>query len=141
MATETILEPTTLAIEGMTCSSCVNAVEKALNNMEGVRATINFATETAHVMAPVDMDVKELIKTVEKAGYKASLLRDAQAVTLHSKKSARALFFAFIFFSGFNEATEHLGLQLNLLVRNLLQSGPYIFILQFFIKIKPTDYY
>jgi Cu+-exporting ATPase len=97
MATETILEPTTLAIEGMTCSSCVNAVEKALNNMEGVRATINFATETAHVMAPADIDIKELIKTVEKAGYKASLLRDAQAVTLHSKKSARALFFAFIF--------------------------------------------
>ena len=97
MATEAILEPTTLAIEGMTCSSCVNAVEKALNNMEGVRATINFATETAHVMAPADMDIKELIKTVEKAGYKASLLQDAQAVTLHSKKSARALFFAFIF--------------------------------------------
>ena len=97
MATELILEPTTLAIEGMTCSSCVNAVEKALNNMEGVRATINFATETAHVMAPADMDIKELIKTVEKAGYKASLLQDAQAVTLHSKKSARALFFAFIF--------------------------------------------
>ena len=97
MATETILEPTTLAIEGMTCSSCVNAVEKALNNMDGVRATINFATETAHVLAPADMDFKELIKTVEKAGYKASLLQDAQAVTLHSKKSARALFFAFIF--------------------------------------------
>jgi Cu+-exporting ATPase len=97
MATEVILEPTTLAIEGMTCSSCVNAVEKALNNMEGVRATINFATETAHVMAPADIDIKELIKTVEKAGYKASLLQDAQAVTLHSKKSARALFFAFIF--------------------------------------------
>ena len=97
MATEAILEPTTLAIEGMTCSSCVNAVEKALNNMEGVRATINFATETAHVMAPADMDIKELIKTVEKAGYKASLLQDSQSVTLHSKKSARALFFAFIF--------------------------------------------
>jgi len=97
MATETILEPTTLAIEGMTCSSCVNAVEKALNNMDGVRATINFATETAHVLAPADMNVKELIKIVEKAGYKASLLQDAQAVTLHSKKSARALFFAFIF--------------------------------------------
>ena len=97
MATEAILEPTTLSIEGMTCSSCVNAVEKALNNIDGVRATINFATETAHVMAPADMDIKELIKTVEKAGYKAILLHDAQAVTLHSKKSARALFFAFIF--------------------------------------------
>jgi Cu+-exporting ATPase len=97
MATEAILEPTTLAIEGMTCSSCVNTVEKALNKMDGVRATINFATETAHVLAPADMDIKELIKAVEKAGYRASLLQDAQAVTLHSKKSARALFFAFIF--------------------------------------------
>jgi P-type Cu+ transporter len=97
MVTEEILEPTTLAIEGMTCSSCVNTVEKALNKMDGVRATINFATETAHVLAPADVDIKELIKAVEKAGYKASLLQDAQAVTLHSKKSARALFFAFIF--------------------------------------------
>lgn len=97
MATEIILEPTTLAIEGMTCSSCVNTVEKALNGLNGVRASINFATETAHIMAPADMDVRELIQTVEKAGYKASLVQDAQSVTLHSKKSARALFFAFIF--------------------------------------------
>ena len=91
------LVATTYSVTGMTCSSCVNAVEKALNNMDGVRASINFATETAHILAPADMDVKELIKTVEKAGYKATLLQDAQSVTLHSKKSARALFFAFIF--------------------------------------------
>ena len=91
------LEPVTLSIQGMTCSSCVNAVEKALNKVEGVSATINFATETAHVLAPADMDAKDLIKVVEKAGYSASLLVDAQSVTLHSKKSARAFFFAFIF--------------------------------------------
>lgn len=93
----TVLEPTTLSIEGMTCSSCVNTVEKALNAVDGVSATINFATETAHILAPADIDVKELVKVVEKAGYKASLLADGQAVTLHSKKSAKALFFAFIF--------------------------------------------
>ena len=92
-----LLEPVTLSIQGMTCSSCVNAVEKALNKVEGVSATINFATETAHVLAPADMDAKDLIKVVEKAGYSASLLVDAQSVTLHSKKSARAFFFAFIF--------------------------------------------
>ena len=96
-AMSTVLEPTTLSIDGMTCSSCVNTVEKALNAVEGVSATVNFATETAHILAPADMDAKELIKTVEKAGYKASLLQDGQAVTLHNKKSARALFFAFIF--------------------------------------------
>ena len=97
MATDLVLEPTTLAIEGMTCSSCVNSVEKALNGVSGVRASINFATETAHILAPADVSVKDLIKTVEKAGYKASLLQDSQSVTLHSKKSAKALFFAFIF--------------------------------------------
>jgi Cu+-exporting ATPase len=43
------------------------------------------------------MDPKDLIKIVEKAGYSATLLVDAQSVTLHSKKSARAFFFAFIF--------------------------------------------
>jgi Cu+-exporting ATPase len=81
----------------MTCSSCVNSVEKALNKVEGVSATINFATETAHILAPADMNPKDLIKVVEKAGYEASLLVDATSVTLHSKKSARAFFFAFIF--------------------------------------------
>ena len=92
-----LLEPVTLSVQGMTCSSCVNSVEKALNKVEGVSATINFATETAHILAPADMNPKDLIKVVEKAGYSASLLVDAQSVTLHSKKSARALFFAFIF--------------------------------------------
>ena len=67
-----VLEPTTLSIEGMTCSSCVNTVEKALNAVEGVSASINFATETAHILAPADMDVKELVKIVEKAGYKVT---------------------------------------------------------------------
>ena len=93
----TVLEPTTLSIEGMTCSSCVNTVEKALNAVDGVSATINFATETAHILAPADIDVKNLVKVVEKAGYKAALLADGQSITLHSKKSARAVFFAFIF--------------------------------------------
>jgi len=92
-----LLEPVTLSVQGMTCSSCVNSVEKALNKVDGVSATINFATETAHILAPADMNPKDLIKIVEKAGYSASLLVDAQSVTLHSKKSARAFLFAFIF--------------------------------------------
>ena len=92
-----LLEPITLSVQGMTCSSCVNSVENALNKVEGVSATINFATETAHILAPADMSPKELIKIVEKAGYEASLLVDSNSVTLHSKKSARAFFFAFIF--------------------------------------------
>ena len=93
----TVLEPVTLSIEGMTCSSCVNTVEKALNAVEGVSASVNFATETAHILSPAEMDIKALVKIVEKAGYKATLLQDGQSMTLHNKKSARALFFAFIF--------------------------------------------
>lgn len=93
----TPLEPTTLSVQGMTCSSCVNSVEKALNGVDGVSATINFATETAHILAPAEITAKELIKIVEKAGYSAAVLADGQSVTLHSKKSARAFFFAFIF--------------------------------------------
>ena len=93
----TPLESTTLSIEGMTCSSCVNTVEKALNSIEGVSATVNLATETAHILAPAEMDAKGFIKIVEKAGYSAKLITDAQSMTLHSKKSARALFFASIF--------------------------------------------
>ena len=91
------LEPTTLSLEGMTCSSCVNTVEKALNSVEGVRATVNFATETAHILAPAEMNAKEFIRIVEKAGYSAKLITDSQSITLHSKKSVRALFFASIF--------------------------------------------
>ncbi len=92
-----VLEPTTLLIEGMTCSSCVNTVENSLNSIDGVSATVNFATQTAHILAVADLDVQALIRAVEKAGYKAELLGDNQSVTLHSKKSARALIFALIF--------------------------------------------
>jgi Cu+-exporting ATPase len=74
-----LLEPTTLSVQGMTCSSCVNSVEKALNSVDGVSATINFATETAHILAPAEISAKELIKIVEKAGYSASVLADGTA--------------------------------------------------------------
>ncbi len=92
-----LLEPTTLSIQGMTCSSCVNTVERALNSIEGVTATVNFATETAHIMAPAEISEKELIKAVKGTGYEASALDGTTQIALHSKKSSRALFFAFIF--------------------------------------------
>ncbi|MER8231867.1 heavy metal translocating P-type ATPase [Streptomyces sp. NPDC094049] len=68
MTTSTTTE---LTIGGMTCASCAARVEKKLNRMDGVTATVNYATEKAHVEHPPDIGVDELIATVEKTGYTA----------------------------------------------------------------------
>ncbi|MFI6436895.1 heavy metal translocating P-type ATPase [Streptomyces sp. NPDC050759] len=60
-----------LSIGGMTCASCAARVEKKLNRMDGVSATVNFATEKAKVAYPDGIDVADLIATVEKTGYTA----------------------------------------------------------------------
>lgn len=65
-----------LAISGMTCSSCAARVEKKLNRLPGVTATVNFATETAHASISSDVGLEQLIATVEKTGYGASVKRD-----------------------------------------------------------------
>ncbi|MGW2127645.1 heavy metal translocating P-type ATPase [Streptomyces coelicoflavus] len=60
-----------LAIGGMTCASCAARIEKKLNRMEGVTATVNYATEKAKVSHAADVSVPELIATVEATGYTA----------------------------------------------------------------------
>ncbi|MEU4931846.1 heavy metal translocating P-type ATPase [Streptomyces yokosukanensis] len=60
-----------LLIGGMTCASCAARVEKKLNRMEGVSATVNFATEKAKVAFGEGVGVADLIATVEKTGYTA----------------------------------------------------------------------
>ncbi|GHG00242.1 heavy metal translocating P-type ATPase [Streptomyces filamentosus] len=62
---------TELTIGGMTCASCAARVEKKLNRMDGVTATVNYATEKAHVEHPPEVGVDELIATVVKTGYTA----------------------------------------------------------------------
>ena len=91
------LVPSTYSVSGMTCSSCVNTIEKALNAIEGVSASVNFASETVHILAPAEVKTSEIIKTIKGAGYRATLVDDAHGPALHNKKSARALFFAVIF--------------------------------------------
>ncbi len=61
-----------LTIGGMTCASCAARVEKKLNQLDGVTATVNFATETAHVSHPTGLPVAELVATVEQVGYTAT---------------------------------------------------------------------
>ncbi|MGW2297139.1 heavy metal translocating P-type ATPase [Streptomyces violaceorubidus] len=60
-----------LLIGGMTCASCAARVEKKLNRMDGVTATVNYATEKARVSHPVTTEVAELIATVVRTGYTA----------------------------------------------------------------------
>lgn len=62
-----------LAITGMTCASCANRIERKLNKLEGVTASVNYATEKAKVTFPASVTTDDLLATVESAGYAAAL--------------------------------------------------------------------
>ncbi|REE97393.1 heavy metal translocating P-type ATPase [Thermomonospora umbrina] len=62
-----------LTIGGMTCASCAARVERKLNKLDGVTATVNYATEKATVTVSEGVTAEELIATVEKTGYTAAL--------------------------------------------------------------------
>ena len=66
--------PIQLDIEGMTCASCATRVEKALNKVEGVEASVNYATEQATVLG--DAPTEELLTAIENAGYHAHVHSD-----------------------------------------------------------------
>jgi len=68
-----------LLIGGMTCASCAARVEKKLNRMDGVTATVNYATEKAKVRYADGVSTDDLIATVEKTGYTAALPRPVVA--------------------------------------------------------------
>ena len=87
----------TYSVSGMTCSSCVNAIERTLNEIPGVKASVNFASETLHILAPSDVSAEQIIKAIKSAGYSATLLTDQADPALHRKGAARALFFAALF--------------------------------------------
>ncbi|MHA4853187.1 heavy metal translocating P-type ATPase [Rhodococcus sp. MSC1_016] len=62
-----------LSIGGMTCASCANRIERKLNKLDGVTATVNYATEKARVHYSADVSPDDLVSTVEQAGYTARL--------------------------------------------------------------------
>ncbi|MGH4020970.1 MAG: heavy metal translocating P-type ATPase [Pseudonocardiaceae bacterium] len=68
-----------LAIGGMTCASCAARIEKRLNRLDGVTATVNYATEKARVSYGEGVDPAELIAQVERAGYSAAMPATAPA--------------------------------------------------------------
>ena len=86
MAVDTRVE---LAVTGMTCASCANRIEKKLNRLDGVQATVNFATETADVtLTDSAVMVADVVAAVEAAGYRAKPVRSA-AEAAEADESAR----------------------------------------------------
>jgi P-type Cu+ transporter len=70
----TVVDHVELPITGMTCASCANRIERKLNKLDGVTASVNYATEKATVdYDPAAVDPRELIVAVEAAGYQAVL--------------------------------------------------------------------
>ncbi|MCD4533702.1 heavy metal translocating P-type ATPase [Nocardioides sp. cx-169] len=62
-----------LEISGMTCASCANRIERKLNKLDGVSASVNYATEKARVAYPTSVTTEDLLATVAAAGYSAAL--------------------------------------------------------------------
>src|SRR3954470_731371 len=73
--------PVELQIGGMTCASCAPRMAKKLNKIDGVTATVNFATEKARVEYAEDVTADRLVQTIEEAGYRAQLPKPDNADT------------------------------------------------------------
>src|SRR5512132_927601 len=69
-----------LQLEGMTCASCAARIEKKLNKLDGVNATVNFATERATLACATGTSVDSLVDAVRAAGYDA---REAESAHAH----------------------------------------------------------
>jgi Cu+-exporting ATPase len=74
-----------LDLEGMTCASCVRRIERKLNKLEGVEATVNFATEQATVHCDQAVAVEDLVSAVEAAGYHAHPVDESGAHHHHDE--------------------------------------------------------
>ena len=85
-------EPTSvdLDITGMSCASCAARITKKLNKVDGVQATVNYATSKAHVLTTGPVSVHDLIEVVEAAGYGAALPEPAAPSEDHAASGSRS---------------------------------------------------
>ena len=86
-----------LSITGMTCSSCVGSIEKTLNKIPGVRAAVNLAMESAHVIAPLNISEEDLIAAINSAGYKATSFKGERESFEKSTRLGIRLFVTLLF--------------------------------------------
>ncbi|PZU35014.1 MAG: ATPase P [Actinomyces sp.] len=89
--TATATRAVDLAVEGMTCASCVARVEKKLSRLDGVSASVNLATESARVTAPAEVSDDDLVAAVARAGYTARLKAGPASAAAPAKTAAAAL--------------------------------------------------
>jgi Cu+-exporting ATPase len=73
----------------MTCASCAARIEKKLTKLDGVTATVNFATEKASVSFPAAVNPEDLISVVERAGYTAALPAPVVVLAMASAQQFR----------------------------------------------------
>ncbi len=86
MTTTTQQQSIELDIDGMTCASCAARIEKKLNKVDGVTASVNYATEKARVLTDAPIPVADLIAVVEQTGYHAALPDPAKPEVDHAKE-------------------------------------------------------
>lgn len=79
-----------LNIEGMTCAACSARIEKVLNRMDGVEATVNLPLETARIAVPDDMEEQTILDKIKKVGYSATL-----KTTPHEQVQNRRMLYRF----------------------------------------------
>jgi len=87
---DTIRETVQLQLEGMTCAACANRIEKGLNKLPGVKASVNFALETATVeYTPGEINVSDMQSKVKQLGYTALLKQEEAQASDHRKQEIR----------------------------------------------------
>ncbi len=86
-----------LSLVGMTCASCVSTVERSLNKLPGVRAAVNLAMESAHIIAPKNISDAQLISAVTSAGYSAKAFKGERESFERSNRLGVRVLLTFLF--------------------------------------------